>query len=513
MPMKDGNGRWHDDRGRFMKVAAALAAVEKTGHSGGGQRGSLSRVSAKLAKTAEPKRLPNAKTPAEHQAALAAMTSRDAARQHLVGVKGKELDDLARSLNITGGTVAEKRERIVGHTVGSRLDSATLRGGTWDTSRVADRGRAVQDAVRESAARHANSGGWAGIADVRDDLAAAGYSRDEQDKALRAMLGQPDVRIVPVADRKNLKPRDRAAALVVGRDDLTAIQVGGDPVVPEVRTQVTVADLRADLAARERLLRLEEEAGAPEELLANHRAAIDDLRRQLSKMEGGSTSSVHAPTAEGIADAFYEAMQGRDASGWLSLTTLRSRLGGTREEQDRALIEGARARDFQLIPEEIQHAIRTDDQLAAVKIGGENKHLIAIHKGTRLHRGGDAPPPARKARETAESRPPSANSSRLAGVASRLAGKQTSPRPEDVSLTRSEKAAGLAHERFLGGVTSREQGREYLSAVKGQDLNDFLRYLNLGTSGTAAQKRQRVLQALVGARLDAEAIRRRSSAR
>lgn len=58
-------------------------------------------------------------------------------------------------------------------------------------------------------------GDWVGLADLRERL--PGLSRSQQDAALRDMLRYvPGVRIIPVANRKALKPRDWAAALDIG---------------------------------------------------------------------------------------------------------------------------------------------------------------------------------------------------------------------------------------------------------------------------------------------------------
>lgn len=71
---------------------------------------------------------------------------------------------------------------------------------------------------------------WVGLADLRERL--AGMSREEQDAALRRMLRTADyndpgrVRIIPIANTKALKPRDREAALHYGVEDLHAISFG-----------------------------------------------------------------------------------------------------------------------------------------------------------------------------------------------------------------------------------------------------------------------------------------------
>ncbi|MEW2429592.1 hypothetical protein AB0877_16405 [Micromonospora sp. NPDC047644] len=67
-------------------------------------------------------------------------------------------------------------------------------------------------------------GAWVGLADVRDRLADT--DRAALDAALRAMVGQDDVRIIPVANTKSLTARDRAAAVRIGNEDNHALAIG-----------------------------------------------------------------------------------------------------------------------------------------------------------------------------------------------------------------------------------------------------------------------------------------------
>jgi hypothetical protein len=91
----------------------------------------------------------------------------------------------------------------------------------------------VDNRVREAYSKlAAKPGTWVGLADLRDNL--GDLSREEQDAALTKMLLSADyndpgrVRIIPVANTKALKPRDRAAALRIGNEDNHAIWIG-DP--------------------------------------------------------------------------------------------------------------------------------------------------------------------------------------------------------------------------------------------------------------------------------------------
>lgn len=67
-------------------------------------------------------------------------------------------------------------------------------------------------------------GEWVGLADLRERL--TDIDRRTVDKTLRAMVGRNGVRIIPVANTKSLKPRDREAALKIGDEDNHALSIG-----------------------------------------------------------------------------------------------------------------------------------------------------------------------------------------------------------------------------------------------------------------------------------------------
>lgn len=69
-------------------------------------------------------------------------------------------------------------------------------------------------------------GDWVALADLREKL--TDVDRDSLDDALRAMLGEEGVRIIPVANTKALQPRDRAAALRIGDEDNHALAIGAE---------------------------------------------------------------------------------------------------------------------------------------------------------------------------------------------------------------------------------------------------------------------------------------------
>lgn len=92
----------------------------------------------------------------------------------------------------------------------------------------------------------------------------------------------------------------------------------------------------------------------------------------------------HPATPEGIAAAVREV----DATPgeWVSLTDVRPKLGGTRAEQDAALLHAARSRQIKIIPEENQKTLTTADRAAAVNIGGEPHHVLMIPRNSPLAR-------------------------------------------------------------------------------------------------------------------------------
>lgn len=71
-----------------------------------------------------------------------------------------------------------------------------------------------------------------------------------------------------------------------------------------------------------------------------------------------------------------------DLFEWVSLTRLRAELdarGMSRAEQDDALRAMMReAEDVNLVPENNQKALTDADRAAAIRLGGQDKHLLAI---------------------------------------------------------------------------------------------------------------------------------------
>lgn len=84
----------------------------------------------------------------------------------------------------------------------------------------------IHDAVRSALAGRSSSD-WASLADVRQHLGDR-HSRADVDAALTGLLDTEGVRIIPIANTKALKPRDREAAVRLGGEDHHAIQIRGN---------------------------------------------------------------------------------------------------------------------------------------------------------------------------------------------------------------------------------------------------------------------------------------------
>ncbi|MER7417203.1 hypothetical protein ABT346_10510 [Micromonospora peucetia] len=67
-------------------------------------------------------------------------------------------------------------------------------------------------------------GSWVGLADLREHLGA--QDRATVDAALRAMVREDGVRIIPVANTKSLTARDRAAAVRIGDEENHTLAIG-----------------------------------------------------------------------------------------------------------------------------------------------------------------------------------------------------------------------------------------------------------------------------------------------
>jgi hypothetical protein len=197
-------------------------------------------------------------TPEQHVDRLSAMGSRDDAHQYMAGVKGKELDAVARHLHAHfAGTAAERRHRVVDATVGVRLDSAAIRGvHTGRAQHEADMaGGAAPKAVPGVGVRR-------GAHRVRQDILAA-------PKAERAQLIHDELSGRSLADARAL-----ARELGVKGADRSDVATIADAVhrhFAEAPTLRRVKSMGADMAKKRRDVPVdepdEEETEAPDEEL------------------------------------------------------------------------------------------------------------------------------------------------------------------------------------------------------------------------------------------------------
>lgn len=106
-------------------------------------------------------------------------------------------------------------------------------------------------------------------------------------------------------------------------------------------------------------------------------ALADVIRPAGSPQAPASTPPVAEHTGGRVRDA-YSRLATRPG-GWVRLADLRNALADVaRTDVDAALRDLLRAREASLIPEENQKAITGADDAAAILIGGEKNHLMAI---------------------------------------------------------------------------------------------------------------------------------------
>lgn len=186
--------------------------------------------------------------------------TREEAHEMVRPLLKRDLVAMAKDLSVPGaqGLTKEKlRDEIVEATVGRRRDSIATRGFRGlrpDSPEIpeplsADPAvRAIQmdNRVRSAYRGLSRPGEWVGLADLRESPELRDMTRAEQDEAIHGVIkfgdhydptGTKSIRIVPVANSKALKPRDRTAAIRLGDADQHAI-LFGDPSPRAVPTVV-----------------------------------------------------------------------------------------------------------------------------------------------------------------------------------------------------------------------------------------------------------------------------------
>lgn len=126
----------------------------------------------------------------------------------------------------------------------------------------------------------------------------------------------------------------------------------------------------ADLAAR---------AGI--RLQGAERRRLNDLRLVESVKQGrGFVHELSGAGAEALITAAYRELAPAPGE-FVGLRELRSRLpGANRVRVDRALKEMYAAQRINLVPRSNQRALSDADRAAAVRLGGEHKHMISIER-------------------------------------------------------------------------------------------------------------------------------------
>ncbi len=126
--------------------------------------------------------------------------------------------------------------------------------------------------------------------------------------------------------------------------------------------------------------------GACYALLANLSRFLDRADLRLADVFGRTDEPFRpalaaAPAPDGdverrIRSAYRQLA--REPRDWVSLAELRPLVGAAREEVDSVLRQLNRSHQASIIPEQHQRVLTQADEDAAVRIGGENKHLISI---------------------------------------------------------------------------------------------------------------------------------------
>ncbi|GLY36707.1 hypothetical protein Amsp01_027310 [Amycolatopsis sp. NBRC 101858] len=92
--------------------------------------------------------------------------------------------------------------------------------------------------------------------------------------------------------------------------------------------------------------------------------------------EPASVEVSEAPLEERIRVAYRELV--KEPRGWVGLVDLRPKLGAPATEVDAVLKELSRAGKVHLVPEDNRKALTAADHEAAIRIGGEDSHLLSI---------------------------------------------------------------------------------------------------------------------------------------
>ncbi|MEV0996899.1 hypothetical protein [Nonomuraea sp. NPDC050202] len=263
----------------------------------------------------------------------------------------------------------------------------------------------------------------------------------------------------------------------------------GAPVTPQTRPQEGLfADMGTDKDGnRDIFMELDDEDDQPTPTA--EASAVPDTAEGNAAVE---SAAGEMSAQERILDAYTRTAPG--PGRWAGLAELRSLLGDMpRAEQDQALRELERLPYANLVPESNQKTLTADDRAAAVTLGGQDKHLIAVYTerpetGQWIRPRGADPVRVESVEDTYDG--PAATVMNADGETSRLEGwnlfgwqaadapeqptrdQQTSGQPEattepdGISPARQRQLAELIEEQAARYVPTGDPGR-YLSEVAG----------------------------------------------
>jgi hypothetical protein len=118
-------------------------------------------------------------------------------------------------------------------------------------------------------------------------------------------------------------------------------------------------------------------AAVHRDLLRTHRS----LAMAFAPDAAGGVAGAPAPTSASLQDRIREAYHALASGpgGWVSIADIRRKLGDARpDELDAALRDLERAPDINIVPQSNQKALSPEDEQAAIIIGGQRKHYLAI---------------------------------------------------------------------------------------------------------------------------------------
>jgi hypothetical protein len=270
------------------------------------------------------------------------------------------------------------------------------------TAAVQGTGDVMAD-IEASYWKHDNGAGrYVRLSDIRRDLSAAGYSKPEQDDALRQMMDRPGVRLEPEPLVNRITPEMRATAIEIGGEPRHAIQMSPAPTAdtpaPRKRDDPQYrADYERGWNASRRNADLERadargESDAFYDGFTDHRIGEPkwtgaDKREASAPSTTTATTSPEARAAEvqaNIQRVFEDVAREQNINSdkpAIYLTDLRPKLdalGYSREEQDEGFKALNRMPGVRVFGEDNQKTLTAEDRAAAVNIGNQDKHVITM---------------------------------------------------------------------------------------------------------------------------------------